>query len=1529
MLKKISFLVFCLLMSLTVFSSKVKAQVDLPLLYVNDVKLEKNDNFNAGDSVNGYFTLVNKSDYDVVGAKVSYYLVSKDDETGLENFVIPLVENNLLQPVGKRSSRVVNFPTLKIPESYRKDSYIKVQLHTSVGMNLGWSYSEKLNIVNGVVPAISVNGTRVRLDNENVFSTDHGPHIYSDRSPSKAFLEFLLSNSAKNDTEVYIAVSINNRSNTNKNDIYKLSSDNFTVKAGEKEKVVSVELPNFDYKAGVYEGDSVLMNKEGKEISGHFPFRYIVNGKIFTVHSLTSDKSSLQKGDKFSVSLSVSGTPIDTDNTDIVLNQTEFYKDVKFDLKIKNEKGLVVSRESKVVEDQNGVYIFDLVSKKDAKALTAELEVFSEGKSIMTYNVDLSYNFKELEKTGSTVFWYLFATVLLIVLVIIFWKNKNKIKILALFVLFVLSCSTQTNAFTTVTSTDTMSALLPGSSSYQTIYVNIFVNTPQEEERFNPNQVFSLTGSIQYPHCTNSANNTTGKAWISDTNGNEVSTRKALKSLYVAAEGGAHRWFLSNNYNLDPVGFTAPQNFGEYRLYANATTTFLNWGADHYTSVLGYVKIFVVPFSPTNLTANAGASCSPDITLSWTLPTNMDGVEGFKLERSTSEDGNYELVATISPTETSYVDTLDSLVPGTFYYKLTAYDTESGLESDPATAEYIYPESCRNGLCKTPPNNSEVTSEPVATTANLCSQGLLSVTEPFSSTVIRNETTNRDQTTYDWKCVGTDENQKATCSATLQFTGVCTSQEELGSFESLNPSLMCDQGITAELTNTATGYNWKCYGSDSTRDVSCSFDNRTRVNGECGTKNNKNVTEGYNFSYTDLCLSGTYPVPLYSDNTYSWICGGSNGGSNSGQCKAYTGNTQAECVVYPQGIDSAPTGSSNLCVSGVASDLVNQSGSRYLWSCASENGSIVRICTASKTGYGVCGDKSYPLNSNQSLLCGTGSTIVSSPSDQGDYYEWQCKGTNNNSDAYATCKSYKGPACASGLEFAEAPEASNISLCEIGTADEVVFNQAQNRFEWHCTKSNQISTLCSADKTSVVPSVPAVSTSGRCNYLGVGQNIIDVSMGYTGGSLPIDYLVYRSTQSSNDIADYALIGSIKMTRANSLNLLPDRNANPGVTYYYKVKAQNIAGASIYTSKISGSTPSVCQEPVSSCGPATQHSMVYMPSLSTPDLCNEGVPSNFLFDSVSSTFTWDCAAGSANASSCSAPKVNSNEVLCGSAVNNNFSSAPSVTNPDLCNPGTASNVTEDSDGFSWKCSSTDDSVETTCSANKLCTGVCGGGDGGNYPSCGSAENTAMSSIPTQNGTQGMCSSGSVVSGSISSVFGGYVWQCGLGNYSTGCFAQKKGFVPPGTLCPSGNCSEDEGEVALRDLAAYPTLGNAGYQCTVFLGDQANNYSVFEKKDSHTKCELSGPNGVVIQTFTPDGEYQKQFPFNINTQSTYRLTCWQESDEGVKDSATEVFKEVTCRINPSYVETSFIKKMFSNLKSMTASALNAFASMFGSK
>lgn len=1570
MIKKIFlFGLFCL----AVMPSLVKA-FSTPSLDVSDISLD--GRLVAGKVVSGSFVLSNYSDNDATDLWFSVSTIVKQSDSA--SAVVERKDQKTVFSVGSESKEIVGFE-YDVP-SLLPSGKVFVAITVYHGNEYLSGYREKEVVVSGATSPINISEAYIKLDKGDSFGLLEGPVLYSEKENKNS----LFSENAS------IVVKLNSADNVDLFPVMRIQSwplevevfdhkfedKSISLKKNENGSI-SVDLPTMNYTPGVFDGDMYFVDNNGNKKTIDLKFKYIISGDFASISSVTSNRLVLREGESLDLSVDVGGVPSDISNKD---NEKRDYGNHTMRAVLKNELLEVVAQGSVEFGAMNpGVKVLSLKSEEGAKALMVEVDVLDKTGEVLAHkSTFLSADFLEVRSMAlRQKIFNIVLSILAVILVLFggFWIYKKKKKGLV-FVFLSLILPLQGFA-----STEVYNTLNQGDVRCPDPGISVSFSGVADNQKFNPKETFTVVGSVGYKSCSNTPVNTyaygkiikksdafefpkttrtlggfTYNSLVSthyyypdlslpqfnwtykDYGGNNpvghrpdfkdmVPESKQIQSINTTwvqeSRGLGANHGIDTNTGLKTLGtFTAPEEPGEYRFYASVihkNGCYESWN-------LQYTDFSVKPASPLNLTATTGSSCSPDINLSWTKPTNMTGVEGFKLYRSTSQNGSYDLVATIASTETSYVDTLTSLVPGSFYYKLTAYDSESGLESDPATASYTYPPSCANGLCKTPPNNSDVTAEPVATTANLCDQGLLSTTEPFSSTVVRNESTERDQTTYNWKCVGTDENQKATCSATLQVTGLCTSQANLDSFNNINPSEMCDEGITAELKHTANGYTWKCYGSDPSRDVSCSFNDSTPVDGHCGTKNNQNVTEGYSFSETDLCLTGVKPVPSYADNTYTWACDGIEGGQSSGQCKAYTGSTQAECVTYPQGIENAPTGSGNLCVSGIAGDTVSSSGSKYIWSCASPDRTLVKICSANKSGYGVCGDRSYPLNTNQSLLCATGSTLVSSPSDQGDFYEWQCKGTNNNPDAYATCKSYKGPACATGLDFAEAPEANNSALCSIGTADEVVFNQSQNKFEWHCIKGNQTSSLCSATKTSVVPSIPAVSTGGRCNPQGVGQNIIDVTMTNTGGSLPVDYLVYRSTQSSNDIADYAYVGTVRMIRPNSLNLFADRNATPGTTYYYKVKAHNVAGDSGYSSKVFGSTPSVCRAPVSDCGVATERSMVYMPSMSTPDLCNVGAPSNFAFNSASSTFTWDCVTSS-NTSECSAPKVDVNDVSCGSATASNFSSAPSITNPNLCNPGSASNVTEDSNGFSWKCSSADGSIETTCSASKACSGSCGGD--GDYPSCGSAELVAMDSIPTENGTQYLCSSGTVVSGSISSTYGGYVWQCNLASKTTDCFAQKNGFVPPGVLCPSGSCIAEEGEVALRDLAAYPAIGNTGYQCTVFLGDQASSYSVFEKKDANTKCELTGPNGASIRVFSPNGEYQKTFPFTINTQSTYRLTCWQENDEGVKEQSSEVYKEVTCRINPSYVETSFIQRLFSNIRSMSASALNAFKSLFGSK
>lgn len=89
--------------------------------------------------------------------------------------------------------------------------------------------------------------------------------------------------------------------------------------------------------------------------------------------------------------------------------------------------------------------------------------------------------------------------------------------------------------------------------------------------------------------------------------------------------------------------------------------------------------VYILP--PNNFKASIGvnpANDSTDGTLTWDMK-NLAGLSGYKIYRSTTENGTYDLIATIPAGITNYTDT--GLTQGTtYYYRLTCYTAtgESG-----------------------------------------------------------------------------------------------------------------------------------------------------------------------------------------------------------------------------------------------------------------------------------------------------------------------------------------------------------------------------------------------------------------------------------------------------------------------------------------------------------------------------------------------------------------------------------------------------------------------------------------------------------------------------------------------------------------------------------------------------------------------------------------------------------------------------------------------------------------------------------
>lgn len=170
----------------------------------------------------------------------------------------------------------------------------------------------------------------------------------------------------------------------------------------------------------------------------------------------------------------------------------------------------------------------------------------------------------------------------------------------------------------------------------------------------------------------------------------------------------------------------------------------------------------------------------------------------------------------------------------------------------------------------------------------------------------------------------------SSCPAGTAAWGACSS-----------PYSGLGHGNTAGLTNQTSGYSGTATatcnnGSITLSGTTCSAN---AVNGVCGSANGQPYSSAPS---SGLCSQGSASSVTAGSSSYTWVCNGSNGGSNQ-SCSASRVVAPSCGAANGGSFTSAP--SSNLCSSGSASS-VSQSGNAYAWSC-SQNGFPAVSCSAS------------------------------------------------------------------------------------------------------------------------------------------------------------------------------------------------------------------------------------------------------------------------------------------------------------------------------------------------------------------------------------------------------------------------------------------------------------------------------------------------------------------------------------------------------------------------------------------------------
>lgn len=1533
-------------------------------VYAGDLSVDKTE-YQSGDEIKGNFTLRNAGDRDAGDVSYKVVLAQIDQDNTRKDVksyaVISEFQSDSLGVAKKTKTQPINF-AIKVPEYAKEGIFeIKIEVLAGSGMVLSWIDSKTFSIKgnNKVTTIVNLTSGSIELSDGTRFPLQAGPMIFAEKDPKQASFVGELKNVGTQPVSVDIFTVVSKRPFDSKNAVVS-EHVSTTIPSGILSPF-TLPLPTFNYESGVYEGKVYFQeDKSGKDLMQPVDFRYLIGGESATIHSLTSDKSLVKKGEEFKIIASITGAPFDISGA--VEGQGEVPAQLAtFNLTVLNENGTIIVEE--VAQDvdlsKTTSFEFNLVASKKSKALKANLTVQNkEGKLLAQFESNLSADYdKQAGVWSRNLLILLLALLAISIATFVFIRFRKKFPeqiksptSLASFVAFGLV--TASILFSSLTSAVT--SPLPA-YSYNTdttkpgfVYTQLmtfyegnvyegkgstasrhfinnswgprFVSNMPVDAEYEAGESFTVSAQTTYAVCGNTPFTVdigavaSGEIAPSDSafgldiipNAQTGMTKEQAKQFFIAnfnqtgksdrTPANALAQFEKNLNQFVDVNGKLKGAYGQFVETLNFGTPIVSLDAPGYKVGYNYVfsKSLTAPTTPGVHKLWFGVDMIPHKDI---LNAGLCSNNANTLAKKIFCGAN--LVNFVDfPSEV--LGTILGYSPDT-YYKVKAYQTYKVLPPKPATFS-----AANGGACGTV--NLAWTQKDAFVTGNVDVYKLYrKLPSETSFTLVKSDISSSALSYVDTLPNNTSG------TVTYQLVG----RHNASGFDS-NP---------IETTISISG-------SD------CSV-----VAGACGSKGNgEYVGSSFAFSSSQLCETGTASnsnPSLGEDSFYRWTCGGTNGGATA-TCSASADAGTPACGTK-HGVYTASGYSFNageLCANGNATPSnPSVSGGVYSWTCSLPN-EAAASCSAPATQTpvnGLCGTKnnqevSAYFSFAGSELCSAGTPPATNPVHNSGNFSWTCEGLNGGADS--TCSAPAAPNCGTVTAFPSWP-ANDSGLCEVGDVTDKNFSSTINRFTWSCEKegSDLGSVSCSALKEATVPSIPVFSSTWMsCDPVTTPDtNTINLSFKSTSGSAPAVFNVYRSTTQSGT---YSLKGSVNASLNASGELVggfADTTAVPGTTYYFKVEADNDAGLSNLSVAQLASTPATCVEENPVCGEAANQPLSILPTTGTPGLCSSGTANTIALHSSQTKYTWNCNVDGTN-QYCEAPRLGAGDAICGSAEGGSYTSAP-IGAGNLCNAGQSSTPAIDSANstkYKWTCTSINGQNVDTCRANVETTPPNNGG-GAKY-GCGIRSDKTLSAMPNET-TFNLCAEDSdIVANSITEEVNTYRWKC---SYQDGgqtkevdCSARTQNVILPPNDCEiNGTCADVvDGAVSLAGFKTYPSLVTSGGQCAVNVGAVAGG--VFAAKTAQTICRLKYPDGQYGLPFSPvsANDIKSQTVFS---QSSFTLECY-ETDPETGDRVGDVqSKTALCRINPSSIETSFIRSVFDGMRNMTASVFDAVLRFFNLK
>ncbi|MFA6227352.1 MAG: hypothetical protein WC631_02670 [Candidatus Paceibacterota bacterium] len=642
--------VFSLLLSLVVLPSITNAQiVSLPGVYVRDLLLDKSE-YKAGEDVHGSFSLVNTENSVVPNIYYMTFLMGDYKNT------IPQIQYDHSVMIGPfnlsaNENRKVSF-SYKLP-SGASGTGLGIQIHATMQNGTGLGWADSMVKVTGGTGFLKFSSSYIGVGKDK-FGLQDGPMVYEGE---KVYLNTVFRNDSGTTIEATPKISIYNRSEVG-GLLKQFDEPKITVKS-KSDLTLNIDLPTFGFDPKVYVGKLDLVNSSGEKVAPTIDFRYIVNGDIVTINSVTSSAESVDKGSSVIITINYSGAPFDIMNGRVATSTP-----ADFDLKVFNQKNVLVGEYTDKTDFNIGdKKIVNITATEQAKGIRVEAVAYKGDKVLARYNAILSKDFSKLQNESDWAGFFNAKNISLILLIII-----------AIIVIFLARKSP--NRKITILFTLIFVLILAIVFIYASGVKAANIDTYNHGGDGSIYGVFSQVTPV-------AADPGTARTLQVRAYANACGNRGMAFTLNVAGQTktvSRNQYSSNAMYNALDVTFNPSATPGDYN--ANYSATVDNFDHSNWASLTGHESYTVncpsIPVPAVSVVASS--TCEGGLMVSWSAVSNASG--GYKIYK----DGSTNPLATVSSATLSYNDTSVAL-DSSHSYRVSAISLcGSSAPSSPATA---------------------------------------------------------------------------------------------------------------------------------------------------------------------------------------------------------------------------------------------------------------------------------------------------------------------------------------------------------------------------------------------------------------------------------------------------------------------------------------------------------------------------------------------------------------------------------------------------------------------------------------------------------------------------------------------------------------------------------------------------------------------------------------------------------------------------------------------------------------------------